>query len=70
MPVLQMELTKLEAEILEAVEVSRPKQNKNLETLMSSKGEGDSVGVLMLSDQSPSYDFPCRGGCTGYCCCF
>jgi hypothetical protein len=66
MPVLQMELAELEAETLDVVKSSQPKQNKNLETLMSSKRESDSVGVLMLSDQSPSYDW-CFG-CSGFCC--
>src|SRR5689334_3546477 len=78
MPLLQMELTELEVEPLEVVEFSQLNQNSNLETLMSSKGEVASNGVLILKGLLPRNDngcccyapFQCCGCCAnaGQCC--
>ena len=73
MPLLQMELVELEVEPLEVVEFSRPKQNDNLDTLVDCKGEGDSIGVLILKGKLPTNDNPpglcCSGPAPSGCCC-
>ncbi len=67
-PLLQMELLELEVEPLKVIEISPLEQNTDLETLVSSKGEVDTVGVMILKGILPTNDNCCCSWAYFQCC--